>query len=122
MILIALRVLRAGLLLGIPVTAILLLRTAPQPVAPAEGAAAARGEAARAEARRPLDWYAPLWERDLRQPPIPPAPVEVRPGPVMGDHTLIEDGLAIGDTVVVEGAFALKAQLLKAQLGEGHGH
>jgi cobalt-zinc-cadmium efflux system membrane fusion protein len=40
----------------------------------------------------------------------------------MGDHTLIEDGLAIGDTVVVEGAFALKAQLLKAQLGEGHGH
>ena len=50
------------------------------------------------------------------------APVEVRAGPVMGDHTLIEDGLAIGDTVVVEGAFALKAQLLKAQLGEGHGH
>ncbi|MCM2311154.1 MAG: efflux RND transporter periplasmic adaptor subunit [Steroidobacteraceae bacterium] len=50
------------------------------------------------------------------------APVEVRAGPVMGDHTMIEDGLAIGDTVVVEGAFALKAQLLKAQLGEGHGH
>ena len=50
------------------------------------------------------------------------APVEVRAGPVMGDHTLIEDGLAIGDAVVVEGAFALKAQLLKAQLGEGHGH
>ena len=50
------------------------------------------------------------------------APVEVRAGSVMGDHTLIEDGLAIGDTVVVEGAFALKAQLLKAQLGEGHGH
>lgn len=49
-------------------------------------------------------------------------PVEVRIGPVMGDHTMIEGGLEIGDTVVVEGAFALKAQLLKAQLGEGHGH
>lgn len=49
-------------------------------------------------------------------------PVEVRPGTVIGDHTLIEDGLASGDTVVVEGAFALKAQLLKAELGEGHGH
>lgn len=50
------------------------------------------------------------------------APVVVRPGPVMGDHTVIESGLAAGDTVVVDGAFALKARLLKAQLGEGHAH
>lgn len=49
-------------------------------------------------------------------------PVEVRTGLVIGDHTLIEDGLATGDTVAVEGAFALKAQLLKAELGEGHAH
>lgn len=47
-------------------------------------------------------------------------PVEVRLGPAMGDQTLVEEGLAAGDTVVVDGAFALKAQLLKAQLGEGH--
>ena len=49
-------------------------------------------------------------------------PVEVRPGSVIGDRTLIEEGVAAGDTVVVEGAFALKAQLLKAQFGEGHAH
>ena len=48
--------------------------------------------------------------------------VPVRTGPTIGDATTIEEGLAAGDNVVVEGAFALKAQLLKAQLGEGHGH
>ena len=50
------------------------------------------------------------------------APVSVRAGAVVGDRTVIEDGLAVGDTVVVEGAYVLKAQLLKAQLGEGHAH
>ncbi len=50
------------------------------------------------------------------------APVPVRAGAVVGDRTVIEDGLAIGDNVVVEGAYALKAQMLKAQLGEGHAH
>jgi cobalt-zinc-cadmium efflux system membrane fusion protein len=49
-------------------------------------------------------------------------PVEVRAGSVIGDRTLIEEGVAAGDTVVVEGAFALKAQLLKGELGEGHAH
>lgn len=49
-------------------------------------------------------------------------PVPVRTGAVVGDTTVIEEGLKTGDTVVVDGAFALKAQLLKAQLGEGHGH
>jgi len=48
--------------------------------------------------------------------------VPVRTGPTIGDVTTIEEGLAAGDSVVVAGAFALKAQLLKAQLGEGHGH
>jgi membrane fusion protein, heavy metal efflux system len=48
--------------------------------------------------------------------------VSVRPGPGVGDHTGIADGLVIGDRVVVEGAYVLKAQMLKAQLGEGHGH
>lgn len=50
------------------------------------------------------------------------AAVPVRTGPVIGDATTIAEGLAAGDTVVVEGAFVLKARLLKAQLGEGHGH
>ena len=50
------------------------------------------------------------------------APVPVRTGAVVGDRTVIEEGLAVGDTVVVEGAYALKAQMLKSQLGEGHAH
>lgn len=50
------------------------------------------------------------------------APVPVRTGEVVGDATVIREGLKAGDTVVVEGAFEMKAQLLKVQLGEGHGH
>ena len=50
------------------------------------------------------------------------APVPVRVGDVIGDHTVIREGLKTGDTVVVTGAFTLKSQILKAQMGEGHGH
>ena len=49
-------------------------------------------------------------------------PVPVRAGDVIGDHTVIREGLKAGDAVVVAGAFAVKSQMLKAQLGEGHGH
>ena len=49
-------------------------------------------------------------------------PVEVRTGNVVGDQTAILDGVTAGDRVVVAGAYALKAQMLKAQLGEGHAH
>src|SRR3546814_3284143 len=49
-------------------------------------------------------------------------PVTVRTGEVVGDRTIILEGLKAGDEVVVEGAFALKSQILKAQMGEGHGH
>lgn len=45
-------------------------------------------------------------------------PVPVRTGEVIGDRTLIREGLKPGDAVVVEGAFALKSQMLKSQLGE----
>ena len=48
--------------------------------------------------------------------------VPVRTGEVIGDRTVIREGLKAGDTVVVAGAFAVKSQILKAQLGEGHGH
>lgn len=45
-------------------------------------------------------------------------PVPVRTDAVIGDQTLIAEGLRSGDKVVVEGAYALKAQMLKSQLGE----
>jgi len=45
-------------------------------------------------------------------------PVPVRTGEVVGDRTLILEGLKPGDAVVVAGAFAVKAQMLKSQLGE----
>ena len=49
-------------------------------------------------------------------------PVPVRAGEVIGDRTIIREGLKAGDSVVVAGAFAVKSQMLKAQLGEGHAH
>lgn len=48
-------------------------------------------------------------------------PVSVRTGDVIGDRTVIREGLSAGDVVVVEGAFAVKSQILKGQLGEGDG-
>ena len=48
--------------------------------------------------------------------------VAVRTGAVIGDQTVILEGLSEGDRVVVEGAYVLKAQQLKSQLGEGHAH
>ncbi len=49
-------------------------------------------------------------------------PVAVRVGAVIGDRTVIAEGLKVGDTVVTEGAYVVKAQILKSQLGEGHAH
>jgi cobalt-zinc-cadmium efflux system membrane fusion protein len=49
-----------------------------------------------------------------------PAPVKV--GAVVGDHTIVTEGVKPGERVVVAGTYALKARMLKAQLGEGHGH
>lgn len=49
-------------------------------------------------------------------------PVAVRVGAVIGDRTVIAEGLQVGDTVVTEGAYVVKAQILKSQLGEGHAH
>lgn len=50
------------------------------------------------------------------------APVAVRTGEVVGDQTVVLEGVKAGDRVVVDGAYALKAQILKSQLGEGHAH
>jgi cobalt-zinc-cadmium efflux system membrane fusion protein len=48
-------------------------------------------------------------------------PVPVRVGETLGSQTLVQEGLKPGDTIVVEGAFDLKAQMLKSQMGEGLG-
>lgn len=49
-------------------------------------------------------------------------PVPVVTGMVIGDRTVISEGVAEGDTLVVAGAFVMKARLLKSQLGEGDEH
>lgn len=47
--------------------------------------------------------------------------VPVQTGETRGTYTAIKQGLVEGDRIVVTGAYALKARLLKSQLGEGHG-
>lgn len=45
-------------------------------------------------------------------------PVPVRIGEAIGDRTIIREGVKAGDVVVASGAFTLKSQMLKSQLGE----
>lgn len=45
-------------------------------------------------------------------------PVPVRLGEAIGDRTIVREGLKAGDTIVATGAFSLKSQMLKSQLGE----
>jgi len=50
---------------------------------------------------------------------------EVRPVTVLersASEALVTAGLAVGDLVVIDGAFALKSELEKSELGEGHAH
>ena len=49
-------------------------------------------------------------------------PLPIKVGAVVADHTIVTDGVTAGDRVVVAGTYALKARMLKAELGEGHGH
>lgn len=46
----------------------------------------------------------------------------VRVGDKVGDRFIILEGLAEGDVVVLEGAFALKSELSKASFGHEHAH
>jgi cobalt-zinc-cadmium efflux system membrane fusion protein len=48
-------------------------------------------------------------------------PTPIQAGETRGARTVIKQGLTAGDVVVVQGAYVLKARLLKSQLGEGHG-
>ena len=49
-----------------------------------------------------------------------PRPIE--PVQSNGKQVLVKAGLKPGERVVVAGAYAIKARLLKSQLGAGHGH
>lgn len=49
-----------------------------------------------------------------------PRPIE--PVQISGKQVLVKTGLKPGERVVVAGAYAIKARLLKSQLGSGHGH
>jgi cobalt-zinc-cadmium efflux system membrane fusion protein len=49
-----------------------------------------------------------------------PRPVEL--GERSGGRVVVKSGLQPGDLVVTEGVYALKARLLKSQIGEGHAH
>jgi hypothetical protein len=85
-----LRLLRVALLIAFPVSVAWLWATWPKPpVLVSEAAATPVAEAAMPAAHA-LAWYAPLWERDLKQSPIPPVlepqkatPVESVPLPIL---------------------------------------
>ena len=79
---------RAALIIALPVLAIRLWPTVPDPSlgAPSDAPAIAPSTG-HVQTNHDLAWYAPLWERDLKQPPIPPttapsAQPEVADGPV----------------------------------------
>ncbi|MBI3343416.1 MAG: efflux RND transporter periplasmic adaptor subunit [Gammaproteobacteria bacterium] len=47
-------------------------------------------------------------------------PRPVQTGERMGGRVILQSGVADGETVVTSGAYALKARILKSQIGEGH--
>lgn len=47
-------------------------------------------------------------------------PRAIEPGDKVAGRTIVKAGLKAGDQIVAEGAYALKARLLKSQIGEGH--
>ena len=65
-----LKILRGILVVGLVTASIMLLKTRPKPVKPTphtvDQASTRSGKVAAYE----LSWYAPLWQRDLKQPPI----------------------------------------------------
>ena len=47
-------------------------------------------------------------------------PRAVEPGDKVGDRVVIKNGIQAGEAVVVAGAYALKARLLKSKIGDEH--
>ncbi|MDR0635283.1 MAG: efflux RND transporter periplasmic adaptor subunit [Azoarcus sp.] len=43
-------------------------------------------------------------------------------GEKLRGKVVVKNGLAAGDKAVIAGAYAIKARIMKSQLGEGHGH
>lgn len=58
----------------------------------------------------------------FRRTPDGVEPVEVQPGSIIGERTVISAGILAGDSIAVSGAFNLKSRQLKSQMGEGHAH
>jgi cobalt-zinc-cadmium efflux system membrane fusion protein len=44
----------------------------------------------------------------------------IEPGEKLGGRTVVKAGLKAGEQVVSTGAYALKARVLKSQIGDGH--
>jgi hypothetical protein len=65
---------RALLLAGLPLSAVLCLRPIPIPEFDPTNTVSEQVDSTGDPTFHSLDWYAPLWERDLKQPPIPPSP------------------------------------------------
>jgi len=49
-------------------------------------------------------------------------PRAVDPGEKLRGRVILKNGIKSGDLVVVAGTYALKARMLKSQIGEGHAH
>lgn len=69
-----LRVVRAAAVLALPTVAILFVVTNPRQSSAPASTESPDSALPFASTEPDLNWYAPLWERDLRQPPIPPTP------------------------------------------------
>lgn len=107
---------RALLVLALPATALALVWTAPAApdlTAPETQTSVEEAEEDQAHA---LAWYAPLWERELKQPPIPPVvsaepedtPVPSGPVPRLL-ATLVEPAGSYAHLIGRKGAVELKA-------------
>ena len=75
----ALVVVQVACLAAIPAVLWKLVRVAPLAVDASLPAPGAAEDVPAGIEKHALAWYAPLWERDLKQPPIPPAPASVTP-------------------------------------------
>lgn len=111
-----LRILRALLGAAVPLTAVLWWWTTPtSPPLPSDDPQTTVSEPGPPPAARDLAWYAPLWERDLRQPPIPPAPLAAPPGAAPAQTmprlvaTFVEGGVRFAHFTDGNGRAQLKA-------------
>ena len=113
---VTLKCVRVLLVLALPTTAAALAWTTP--TAPDLAAPEVQSSVEEVEENREhaLAWYAPLWERDLKQPPIPPAaPTEPEAAPASSGPvprllaTLVEPAGSCAHLIGRQGAVELKA-------------